>query len=370
MNKLLALTSFILIALISNAQISDKNPFNPSQFSGKQSIASYKNKNLDNQSHNLLHTKEFNPDNRYKSLIAQIQNAAINKKQSVCYKNPSYKLDSAYFLSTWGDTVLSSLGRTIYSFDKNQNLVKFEISEFDSVINKWDYRVKREFTYNSNGFLTSWRQSFMPTLDSNWIMSEGEDFIYNSNDSLTEYILYRWPMGYNSMIPFWKEETFYDSTGFNIYSLSYWWKQATQKWDKNSKSEFTYDSLGYLAKYEIFEWQQDSNNWETGWRYKYVHNSIGNMIQKIESMGYMPLSPWYDFNRIDFHYNFNSELDSISYFSKDSFGVPWYCSSRVKYYYDSLGNMTQTLSISEHYTHLITFCQCLKYVDHFLVKIN
>ncbi|MCF8296527.1 MAG: T9SS type A sorting domain-containing protein [Saprospiraceae bacterium] len=332
MNRLLVLSSFILIVLFSNAQ---------------------KTSNIEIP--NLLQPKELNPDSRFESLITQIQNAAINKKQIISTKNPTYKLDSAYFLSAWADTVLSLLGRTIYSFDQNQNLVKFEISAFDSLMNKWIYKVKREFTYNSNGLLTSWRQSFMPTLDSNWIISEGEDFTYNANDSLTEYIVYRWPMGYNAMIPYWKEETFYDSTGFKSYSLSYWWKTATLKWDKNSKSEFTYDSLGYLSKYEIFEWKQDSSNWKTGYRYKYVHDSLGNMTQKIESMGYMPLSPWYDFNRIDFHYNFNSELDSMCGFKKDSFGVPWYRSNRVKYFYDSLGNMTQAHSTIEHYTHLLTF---------------
>ena len=251
--------------------------------------------------------------------------------------NPSHKLDSAIYTYALGDTVMNELGKIIYTFDQNQQLTEYVVSNYDSSYNQgWGDVYKRSFTYNTDGQLTSWRQSTWITI---WVQTKGEDFIFNNQDSLIEYIYYELSAS-NVLMKKNKTEYLYDTTGYRFSEIGYIWNQGQQQWDKSRKTLIFYNLMHKLNKTESYTWNSATNIWHPLRRFQYQYNNLDLMSEKIESMGNTINNPWYDYFKTTYTYNSLPKVDSVFYSKKDSIGGPWISMSAGAYNYDNNGNNT------------------------------
>ncbi len=296
-----------------------------------------KQKNEYLQKHNLIF-----PQSRIDSVPDYIKQIGQYKPQRVT--NPSHKLDSAIFTYAFGDTVLNRLGRIIYSFDQNQQLTEFVVSNYDSSYSQsWENNYKRTYTYNPSGNMTEWRQYSWDGYYNKWEPTDGEDFIFDSNDSIVQYIYYEWNSTLSYLIKNFKSDYYYDTTNCLYLEKYYNWDYVHQIWNLMGRSLRFHDSLNQLSRLEHYSWYSSTNSWWASNQYRYQYNNNGLLSQKIEATGFTINNTWKDECRMDYVYNSASQIDTVFNYENDSLITNWRSLYITVNTYNSTGTIKKSI---------------------------
>ncbi len=290
----------------------------------------------------LRKNNQLYPQSRIDSLPKYIKQIGQYKPTRAI--NPSHKLDSAIFTNAFADTVMNELGRIIYSFNQNQQLTEFVVSGYDSSYTQsWEDSYKRNYTYNSAGEMTQWRQLSWYSYYNKWEPTDGEDFIFDANDSILQHIYYKWNSTLNYLIKDYKQDYYYDSTNHCYMEKGYSWDYIHQKWNLNGRTLRFYDSLNQLNRFENYSWYSSTNTWQAYEQFRYQYNSNGLLSQKIQASGFNINTTWEDEYRRDYVYNSGAKIDTVFIYKYDSLISNWRFLNITVNTYDSIGNIINSI---------------------------
>jgi hypothetical protein len=165
--------------------------------------------------------------------------------------------------------------RYLFTYDNNGNVLTQQLEALEQ--GAWKGKTLEIFTYNSNGFVTSYTKKEM-SLDSNVFVNKTKElYEYNSNNQPT-------------------------------LQLTQYWYTFLNNWSDFSRSVWTYNSESKVTKivYEVAA----NNTWQTYTEYTYTYNNSGkvsNLLMKYFNPNINMLENKYD---IYYYYDGNGYLQS------------------------------------------------------------
>ncbi|GAA4937065.1 hypothetical protein GCM10023314_06760 [Algibacter agarivorans] len=135
-----------------------------------------------------------------------------------------------------------------YSFDSNGNLSS-QMRSFQNTPNIWEFVSKTEFTYDSSGNLIleenyEWNSN-------QWAKTFKNEIAYNLDQKVTLDKGYTWDSGINQWVNLYRDEYFYTDP-LMPYEINSYWNNGISDWVLNSKWEYIIDPSTSLLNLEIY----------------------------------------------------------------------------------------------------------------------
>lgn len=297
------------------------------------------------------------------SISAQTDRLTLLKKQTNKQKN---SLSKAGTTTTLLDSIVSVNQKTLFtyndlgqqtseiSFDlKSGGGNKFETTynsdgkeietsyKFDVATQTYNNLRKSEYTYDSNGKLSSTINYNWDTSTNEWAFNYKYEFSYDSNGKQESRSGYTRDISTNTWVLELKLEYIYDSNGNQILWDGDIWDSSTSIWVNDTKIEYTYDNTGALTLYSIYSWDRSADKWVNILKEEYTYDSNENQTLKISYSWDSSSNNWVESGKQEYTFNSNKNIatESSSYTdSSNNWGTP----TVSTYYYT-----TKTVSIAE-----------------------
>jgi hypothetical protein len=166
--------------------------------------------------------------------------------------------------------------KTELTYDGDGNLILWIYYFLDFLSNEWTATQKKEYTYDVNGNLTTYNETF---LYYSLIMKKHEyENTYNAEDKLSSYIDKEWDDTAKLWVNSKMGEFNYDENGNNISFSDYVWQKADSQWINNEKLEFAYDDVGTNISYISCRWEVTNRLWVNNYKEEYSWDAAGDLI--------------------------------------------------------------------------------------------
>jgi len=202
-----------------------------------------------------------------------------------------------------------------YTFDSNGNLSS-KTRSFQYTPNNWEFVSRTEYTHDSNGNLTL-EENFSWILNQ-WANTYKNEIAYNTNQQVTLDKGYEWDSGINQWVNLYMDEYFYTDP-LMPYEINSYWNNGTSAWVLNSKWEYIYEPSTALLNGEIL-YRRDMNNtaWAYESKYEYQYDlGTPSLLVPISETGYTwnsGMNQWdYDY-RDDYQYDNNNNRTLGTYY--------------------------------------------------------
>ena len=198
------------------------------------------------------------------------------------------------------------------------SLCSFSQSQIDAYSTVTKFILETEITQNwdnaSSQMLNDWKTTYT----------------YDDYGKMTNYIVNNWNDSQ------WKNEAKtefnYDSDRHLIQTKDYYWSD-TQQWIANQKIEYTYDSNGNLSQEIHYNW--NLHNWEQYNKGEYIYDTDERRIKDIYYS--WDSGHWIISMEIEYNYNNDKLIQKVLL-------INFWDNYKMDYSYDTIGNLTQTIS--------------------------
>ncbi len=258
-----------------------------------------------------------------------------------------------------------------YSYDKSGNMIQLIRNYWDDT-NKNTEEFKTVYTYDSAGNLIQEISSSRNETSSQFGFRYKTDYKYNGNGKETQVISYIWDSYFSKQWePSSKIESTYDSQGNLVSWINsyYTYIDNTLAWKFSGKEEYTYNTKGQLTQ-TLEYYMGDNNQWELDDKEIRVYVDQDNYTQNIYYYNWdVQTSKWMGIDKEEYTYNnsytlndlilpwddedefFTHMLTAINGYDCDSTTNEW-----VSYYQMSLVyspvNMTSVHQVDAHFVNV------------------
>lgn len=205
--------------------------------------------------------------------------------------------------------------------------------------NRWQEKIKNEYTYNSMGELTKSALYVMDSTTAQWQQTIRNTFGYKNGKKESFVTEQR-----DSISHAWKNTFMYEYEYNNNDSvtqkLMYLWNEEAKDWEYNFKYEYYYNYLNYQDSCCQFQWDSLANHWVRLYKYEFMYN----MNQKLESQYqycYDSINCQWDSCACNLYEYANEYLYKYEYCTYDSVSNEWNYEWKHEYFYDNQGRIKQ-----------------------------
>ena len=201
-----------------------------------------------------------------------------------------------------------------YTFDSNGNLSS-QMRSFQNTPNIWEFLSKTEYTYDSRDNLIL-EENYTWILNQ-WVNTLKNEITYNTNQQVTFDKGYEWDIGMNQWVNLYMDEYFY-TDGLMTSEINSLWNQGNDHWCFHSKWEYIYVPSTALLNLEIL-YRRNINNtdWVYESKYEYQYDSPNFLLVLTNETEYtwdVSMNQWeYDY-RNDYQYDNNDNRTTGNYY--------------------------------------------------------
>jgi hypothetical protein len=229
------------------------------------------------------------------------------------------------------------------SVQKSAQEIKQRLDSFVEYNANNEAEEKEDYTYDYNGNLTSYIDSYRDFSTNAWVASDKANFTYNSGGNMTQILEYEWDNSTNTWAAYWKQDFTYDSGGNMTQVFEYDWDNSTNNWVFYAKIDYTYNSGGNITQVIFYGWDETTNAWFANFKYDFTYDSGGNMTQQLESMWDFTTTEWVELYKLVYTYNSGGNMTQEIYYHWDISTNIWIADYKYTYAYDSGSNITQVI---------------------------
>jgi hypothetical protein len=285
---------------------------------------------------------------RMDSILYYDDNGDMWLKYEPFYDDPNGNI-TLWICSIWNtDDYWDEYWKREYTYDSNGNLTSYARIGFDTNIHDW----KHEYTYDSNGNLTLEIYSLKDTDLNYWYKDHKDMYTYDSNGNLTLSIRSNW--GNNDWEILGEDEYTYDSNGNLTLHVHSDWNDELNDWELRWKNDYTYDSNGNLTLEIYSNWNNELNDWELRWKSEYTYASNGNPSLRVSFDWNTGFYEWEVNSKSEYTYDSNGNLTFEIYSDWNDELNDWEFLGEDEYTYDSNGNLTLKIDyeyMKDEYTY-------------------
>ena len=297
-----------------------------------QNSKNFYNKFLETKNHQ--HKTELQKENHtpFSSDKRDIKDIQLHLKETNVYTK---KLDSIVGY-VYDDITEQLLPYSLYeyTYDANNNLTSYIISNWDTSTNSWINSSKYEYTYDANNNVTTRIYSYWDTSTTSWINSSKYEYTYDANNNLTSYIISNWDTSTTSWINSSKYEYTYDTNNNVTSEISSYWDTSTTSWINSSKYEYTYDANNNVTSSIYSLWDTSTTSWINYYKYEYTYDANNNLTSEIYSLWDTSTTSWINSYKYEYTYDTNNNVTSEIYSYWDTSTTSWIFADKDEYTYD------------------------------------
>jgi hypothetical protein len=180
-----------------------------------------------------------------------------------------------------------------WAYDKNGNMIKEHVLEWNRQYDNWEYYIKRYYNFDSLSNL----KSYFDTINHRWDPQERNFIFYDTNSNIYRHEGRRYIRKYSN---FYNAQNLLDSLIFNVYDkwddtiYATWSGREVFDYDNNgnliskvisskvsgyywkhlSKEEWSYNESSNITSNAVYNWLESTNSWAGyGYSYEWEYNS-------------------------------------------------------------------------------------------------
>jgi len=278
------------------------------------------------------HSIRLQPATLFSSSFKMNGNIYFRLDSTITYQYPS-PTDSALFY------------KTIYEYDKTNNITTSIFYNSNPLSNTWMPEVKFENITSGNDMYNAYYT--WDTQQKTWICqskyerrfdTEGRDLL------VLDYKLKNWSGNEEG----YRQEFKYDDDGNQILMSYHIWNIEKKAWIPERKEEKEFDSNGNITLKVDYSWNYESNNWQIQRKEKTEHelNDLGKLEYSYTDVWNFDKQAWSKWTKQLFSYNDLGLLVSESTSIWNTTSNAWDLSSKKEYSYDEYGNAILELAFN------------------------
>ena len=176
-----------------------------------------------------------------------------------------------------GTSVKEKTGRTINTYDVNNNKTQEFYQTWDGGSNSWKNASKRDYTYDTQNNPTQQLYQVWDGGSNSWKSSSKRDYTYDAKNNQTQYLYQTWDGGSNAWENYSKSDYTYDAANNKTQELSQYWDGVSNSWKNNYKYDWTYDANGCKLSEDYYSsWNASGSYYDDHSRNEYFNTYLGN----------------------------------------------------------------------------------------------
>jgi len=201
--------------------------------------------------------------------------------------------------------------------------------------NYLEFYNKTENTYNASFKITRSITYNWVSLTSDWVKFYTIDYTYNTDGNLSSVVYLYSPTPESPGNGSDKFETIYDNQGNGILWNYYTWNSADSVWDNKLRNEYTFSSRGDMTSSTSMSWDTAVSDWNTQSRYDYYFDQNGKKTGSEWTTWGIAGQNTFSRGKLDYTYSDNGSLAFTSLYWSNNPTGPLTLNSRNFYSYSS-----------------------------------